>query len=115
MTIDIKIKYNNTIGDEFQKYFESSAFQAIIVKAVTDVLKEDSCQQYIKEIVDTAVSNSIAPLKDKLTEVDSLIQQISVLEEKLANLELKLTTAEKDVKWAAAKANDNQQYSRKRN
>ena len=77
--------------------------------------KRYSFQQSIKEIVDTAVSNSIAPLNDKLTKVDSLIQQISVLEEKLANLELKLTTAEKDVKWAAAKANDNQQYSRKRN
>lgn len=106
---------SNSIGDELQKYFESSAFQVIITKAVGDVLKEDSFQQFIKETVDTAVLNAIAPLNDKLAKVDSFIQQVTVMEEKLANLESKLISAEKDARSAAAKANDNEQYSRKYN
>ena len=43
---------SSSLGDELQKYFESSCFITTMKKVVFDVLKEESFQQTIKDAVD---------------------------------------------------------------
>ena len=82
-------------------------------KVVFDVLKEESFQLTIKDAVDKVVSKAAGPLTSKLAEVDSLVQQVNVLQETVCGLELKLLVVQNTSESALLKSNDNKQYSRK--
>ena len=84
------------ISEELQKYFESQAFFTILKKAVGSVLEEE-----VKVIIREEFATKLEPLEKRLND----------LEEKVKVLEAMAS----EVKYAATKANDNEQYSRRYN